>query len=233
MLYSSLKEGKLLSDNVTLEDFKNTEKRDGGSIISSQKVGPSIAKDVTHGAIISVLLSLVAIFIYILIRFRNVAFSIGSTVALACDSTLIIGTYSLLWGILPFSLEIDQTFIGAILTCIGYSINDKVVIFDRVREYLQLYPNREKQLLFNQSLNSTLARTINTSTTTLVVLLVIIFFGGASIRSFAFAMILGVVYGTLSSLFIAAPLAYLTIKGHKNIKADEDIRIQDAQDVKA
>ena len=145
----------------------------------------------------------------------------------------IIGTYSLLWGILPFSLEIDQTFIGAILTCIGYSINDKVVIFDRVREYLQLYPNREKQLLFNQSLNSTLARTINTSTTTLVVLLVIIFFGGASIRSFAFAMILGVVYGTLSSLFIAAPLAYLTIKGHKNIKADEDIRIQDAQDVKA
>ena len=233
VLYSSLKEGKLLSDNVTLEDFKNTEKRDGGSIISSQKVGPSIAKDVTHGAIISVLLSLVAIFIYILIRFRNVAFSIGSTVALACDSTLIIGTYSLLWGILPFSLEIDQTFIGAILTCIGYSINDKVVIFDRVREYLQLYPNREKQLLFNQSLNSTLARTINTSTTTLVVLLVIIFFGGASIRSFAFAMILGVVYGTLSSLFIAAPLAYLTIKGHKNIKADEDIRIQDAQDVKA
>ena len=233
VLYNSLSAGKLLSDKVTLEDFKNTEKRDGGSIISSQKVGPSIAKDVTHGAIISVLLSLIAIFIYILIRFRNVAFSIGSTIALMCDSTLIIGTYSLLWGVLPFSLEVDQTFIGAILTCIGYSINDKVVIFDRVREYLHLYPNREKQLLFNQSLNSTLARTINTSTTTLVVLLVIIFFGGASIRSFAFAMILGVIYGTSSSLFIAAPLAYLTIRGNKKIKEDQNIRIQDARDVKA
>ncbi len=233
VLYNSLSAGKLLSSHVTLDDFKNTEKRDGGSIISSQKVGPSIAKDVTHGAIISVLLSLVAIFIYILIRFHNIAFSIGSTVALACDSTLIIGTYSLLWGVLPFSLEVDQTFIGAILTCIGYSINDKVVIFDRVREYLQLYPNREKQLLFNQSLNSTLARTINTSTTTLVVLLVIIFFGGASIRSFAFAMILGVIYGTSSSLFIAAPLAYLTIRGNKKIQEDKDIRIQDATDIKA
>ncbi|MBP3774902.1 MAG: protein translocase subunit SecDF [Bacteroidaceae bacterium] len=233
VLYKSLSDGKLLSDKVTLEDFKNTEKRDGGSIISSQKVGPSIAKDVTHGAIISVLLSLIAIFIYILIRFRNVAFSLGSTIALACDATLIIGTYSLLWGIVPFSLEVDQTFIGAILTCIGYSINDKVVVFDRVREYLGLYPNRDKQLLFNQSLNSTLARTINTSITTLLVLLVIFIFGGDSIRSFAFAMILGVVYGTLSSLFIAAPLAYITLRGTKGIKADESIRVQDAQNVKA
>ena len=133
---------------------------------------------------------------------------------------------------MPFSLEIDQPFIGAILTCIGYSINDKVVVFDRIREYLGLYPNRDKQLLFNQSLNSTLARTINTSTTTLLVLLVIFFFGGESIRSFAFAMILGVVFGTLSSLFIAGPLAFLTMRGNKEIGDDQQVRIQDAKDVK-
>ena len=206
-LYKALKKGKLLADYVTLNRFIDRDNRAGGSIISSQKVGPSIAKDVTHGAIIA----LAAIFVYILIRFRNVAFSIGSTIALACDAILIIGTYSLLWGIVPFSLEIDQTFIGAILTCIGYSINDKVVIFDRVREFLHLYPKRDRQLLFNQSLNTTLARTINTSSTTLLVLLCIFILGGDSIRSFAFAMILGVIYGTLSSLFLAAPLAYLTM----------------------
>ena len=139
------------------------------------------------------------------------AFSIGSVVGLTCDAILIIGTYSLLWGRVPFSLEIDQTFIGAILTCIGYSINDKVVVFDRIREFLHLYPKRDRQLLFNQSLNTTLARTINTSVTTLIVLLCIFFLGGDSIRSFAFAMILGVVYGTCSSLFLAAPLAFLTL----------------------
>ncbi len=210
-LYNALKKGNLLADYVTLKRFIDRDNRAGGSIISSQKVGPSVAKDVTHGAIISVIFALIAIFIYILIRFRNVAFSIGSTIALACDAILIIGTYSLLWGIVPFSLEIDQTFIGAILTCIGYSINDKVVIFDRVREYFHLYPKRDRQLLFNQSLNTTLARTINTSTTTLLVLLCIFLLGGDSIRSFAFAMILGVVYGTFSSLFLAAPLAYLTM----------------------
>ena len=210
-LYKALKKGKLLADYVTLNRFIDRDNRAGGSIISSQKVGPSIAKDVTHGAIISVIFALAAIFVYILIRFRNVAFSIGSTIALACDAILIIGTYSLLWGIVPFSLEIDQTFIGAILTCIGYSINDKVVIFDRVREFLHLYPKRDRQLLFNQSLNTTLARTINTSSTTLLVLLCIFILGGDSIRSFAFAMILGVIYGTLSSLFLAAPLAYLTM----------------------
>jgi len=213
-LYNALSKGKLLAEDVTLERFIDRDNRAGGSIISSQKVGPSIAKDVTYGAIISVILALGAIFIYILIRFRNVAFSIGSTVALTCDAILIIGTYSLLWGVLPFSLEIDQTFIGAILTCIGYSINDKVVVFDRIREFLHLYPKRDRQLLFNQSLNTTLARTLNTSISTLIVLLCIFIFGGDSIRSFAFAMILGVVYGTCSSIFLAAPLAYLTL-GHK------------------
>ncbi|MBR3372434.1 MAG: protein translocase subunit SecDF [Bacteroidaceae bacterium] len=221
ILYKSLKEGNLLSAGVPFEQFKDRDNQKGGSIISSQKVGPSVAKDVTYGAIKAVIFALIAIFLYIFIRFRNVAFSIGSTVGLICDSLLIIGTYSLLWGVMPFSLEVDQTFIAAVLTCIGYSINDKVVIFDRIREFLKLYPKRDKQLLFNQSLNTTLARTINTSTTTLLVLLCIFFLGGDSIRSFSFAMILGVIYGTLSSLFIAAPLAYL-ILGGKIKKGAED-----------
>ena len=141
--------------------------------------------------------------------------SIGSIVALTSDTIMIIGAYSLFWGILPFSLEIDQTFIGAILTAIGYSINDKVVIFDRVREFFGLYPKRDKRMLFNDSLNTTLARTINTSLSTLIVLLCIFILGGDSIRSFAFAMILGVVIGTLSSLFIASPIAYNMMKNKK------------------
>ena len=156
---------------------------------------------------------MIVIGLYILLRFRNIAYSVGATVALVVDTVLIIGMYSLGYGILPFSLEIDQTFIGAILTAIGYSINDKVVIFDRVREFFHLYPKRDRAKLFNDSLNTTLARTINTSLSTLIVLLCILFLGGDSIRSFAFAMILGVVIGTLSSLFVAAPVAYLTM-GH-------------------
>lgn len=219
ILYKSLNEGKFLADGVTFEVFKDRDNKAGGSIISSQKVGPSVAKDVTYGAIRAVIFALIAIFLYIFVRFRNIAFSIGSTIGLICDSLLIIGTYALLWGVLPFSLEVDQTFIAAILTCIGYSINDKVVIFDRIREFIKLYPKRDRQELFNQSLNTTLARTINTSSTTLLVLLCIFFLGGDSIRSFSFAMILGVIYGTCSSIFIAAPLAYL-ILGHK-VKKEE------------
>ena len=211
-IYETLVEGgQIDGSTVTLEHFIDRDNRTGGSIISSQKVGPSIAEDITYGAIWSVILALIAIFIYILIRFRNVAFSVGSVVALTLDTVLIIGVYSLCWGWIGFSLEIDQTFIGAILTAIGYSINDKVVIFDRIREELKLYPKRDKQLVFNQSLNSTLARTINTSVSTLIVLLCIFIFGGDSIRSFAFAMILGVLIGTTSSLFIAAPTAYLVL----------------------
>ena len=152
-----------------------------------------------------------AIFLYILVRFRNVAFSVGSIVALAFDALVVIGFYSILWGILPFSLEVDQTFIGAVLTVIGYSINDKVVVFDRIRENLGLYKKRDYQTIFNDSLNQTLARTLNTSISTLIVLLCIFILGGNSIRSFSFAMILGVVFGTLSSIFIAAPIAYLTL----------------------
>jgi SecD/SecF fusion protein len=217
-LYESLKEGKLLGEGTTLDVFIDRDNRTGGSIISSQKVGPSIADDIKTSAIWSVLFALIAIGLYILLRFRNIAYSIGATAALALDTTLIIGAYSLCHTWAPFSLEIDQTFIGAILTAIGYSINDKVVIFDRIREFFHLYPKRDRQQLFNDSLNTTLARTINTSVSTLIVLLCIFILGGDSIRSFAFAMILGVVIGTCSSLFIAAPIAYLTMG--KRIKED-------------
>ena len=218
ILFNTLKKAGLVSqDNV--DHFKNPDVREGGSIISSQKVGPSVAKDITYGAIISVLIALVAIFLYILLRFRNLAFSVGAIVALALDALVVLGLYSALWGILPMSLEIDQVFIGAILTVIGYSINDKVVVFDRIRENIGLYGKRDRQQLFNDSLNQTLARTINTSVTTLIVLLAIFILGGDSIRSFSFAMILGVIFGTLSSLLIAAPTAYLTMG--RTIKEDE------------
>lgn len=216
-LYETLK--PVLTQNITLETFIDRDNHTGGSIVSSQKVGPSIADDIKTGAIYSVVLALLAIGLYILLRFRNIAYSIGSIVALSCDTIMIIGAYSLFWGILPFSLEIDQTFIGAILTAIGYSINDKVVIFDRVREFFGLYPKRDKRVLFNDSLNTTLARTINTSLSTLIVLLCIFILGGDSIRSFAFAMILGVVIGTLSSLFIASPIAYNMMKNKKVVAA--------------
>lgn len=209
-LYETLK--PLLTQNISLETFIDRENHTGGSIISSQKVGPSIADDIKVSAIWSVVLALIAIGLYILLRFRNIAYSIGSVAALACDTIVILGAYSIFWGILPFSLEIDQTFIGAILTAIGYSINDKVVIFDRVREFFGLYPKRDKLTLFNDSLNTTLARTINTSLSTLIVLLCIFILGGDSIRSFAFAMILGVVFGTLSSLFVASPIAFMLLK---------------------
>lgn len=213
-LYETLK--PLLTQNITLETFIDRENHTGGSIISSQKVGPSIADDIKVSAIWSVVLALIAIGLYILLRFRNIAYSIGSVCALACDTIIILGAYSMFWGVLPFSLEIDQTFIGAILTAIGYSINDKVVIFDRVREFFSLYPKRNKKVLFNDSLNTTLARTINTSLSTLIVLLCIFILGGDSIRSFAFAMILGVVFGTLSSLFVASPIAYMLMKHSKD-----------------
>ena len=217
-LYTCLKKGGFVKQE-SVEAFKNPDVREGGSIISSTKVGPSVAKDITYGAIISVLVALVAIFIYILIRFRNVAFSVGSIVALAVDTVVVIGFYSALYDIVPWSLEIDQTFIGAILTVIGYSINDKVVVFDRIRENLGIHVKQDPQIIFNDSVNQTLARTINTSVSTLIVLLCIFILGGDSIRSFSFAMILGVFFGTLSSIFIAAPTAYLTLG--KKIKEEE------------
>ena len=212
-LYEALK--PMLTQNITLATFIDRDNHTGGSIISSQKVGPSIADDIKTSAIWSVVFALVAIGLYILIRFRNIAYSAGSVAALTSDTLMILGAYSLCWGWMPFSLEIDQTFIGAILTAIGYSINDKVVIFDRVREFFGLYPKRNVKQLFDDSLNTTLARTINTSLSTLIVLLCIFILGGDSIRSFAFAMILRVVIGTLSSLFVASPIAYMMLKNKK------------------
>lgn len=219
ILFKALsKEGMVTQKSV--EAFKNPDVRAGGSIISSAKVGPSVAKDITYGAIISVIFALIAIFLYILLRFRNLAFSLGASVALAIDTVVVLGFYSLLWNVVPFSLEIDQTFIGAILTVIGYSINDKVVVFDRIRENLGLHPKAELQSLFNDSINQTLARTINTSLSTLIVLLCILFLGGESIRSFAFAMSLGVVIGTLSSIFVASPIAF-RVMGRRIKETDE------------
>ena len=217
ILFETLTKGGFISQ-ANISDFKNPDVREGGSIISSAKVGPSVAKTITYGAIISVIIALFAIFIYIFVRFRNFSFSVGAIVALALDALVVLGIYSVCWGWLPMSLEIDQVFIGAILTVIGYSINDKVVVFDRIRENINLYGKRDRQIVFNDSLNQTLARTINTSVTTFLVLAIIFVFGGDSIRSFSFAMILGVVFGTLSSIFVAAPIAYLTMG--KSIKEE-------------
>ena len=223
ILFKALSEAGMVTQK-SVEAFKNPDVRAGGSIISSAKVGPSVAKDITYGAIISVIFALIAIFLYILLRFRNIAFSLGSTFALAIDTIVVLGFYSLLWNVVPFSLEIDQTFIGAILTVIGYSINDKVVVFDRIRENLTLYKKRDFFTIFNNSLNETLARTVNTSLTTLLVLLCIFILGGDSIRSFAFAMIIGVVFGTLSSIFVAAPIAYMTLsKRDKGERGDKPL----------
>ena len=210
ILFNSLTKAGLVTQ-TDISKFRNPDIREGGSIISSAKVGPSVAKDITQGAIISVLVAILAIFLYILLRFRNVAFSLGSTIALAFDTLFVLGVYSLLWGLVPMSLEVDQTFIGAILTVIGYSINDKVVVFDRIRENMHLFEKRNRWTLFNDSLNQTLARTVNTGSATLLVLIICFFFAGESIRSFSLTMILGIVFGTFSSIFIAAPVAYLTL----------------------
>lgn len=214
VLYNALKKGGFVSQ-TSVESFKNPDIREGGSIISSAKVGPSVAKDITHGAIISVALAIVFIFLYILLRFRNIGFSVGSIVGLILDTTIVVGIFSLCYGWIGFSLEIDQTFIGAILTVIGYDINDTVVVYDRIRENLRNNKHRlnktDMQGLFNDSINQTLSRTINTSVSTLIVLISIFILGGDSIRSFSFAMIIGVIIGTLSSIFIASPVAYLVL----------------------
>ena len=209
-LYKTLKAHGLVTQK-DVQAFKNPDIRQGGSIISSAKVGPSVASSITWSAVESVFFALVFIFLYILLRFRNLAFSAGATTALTFDAITVIGFFSLLYGIMPFPMEVDQTFIGAVLTVIGYSINDKVVVFDRIRENLRLHPKQDYRELFNDSINQTLARAINTSFSTLIVLLCILFLGGESIQAFAFAMTLGVVLGTISSIFIASPIAYLLL----------------------
>ncbi len=191
--------------NMSKDDFSTSNESVG--VVSSETVGPSIASDMTRQAIWAVLFSLLAMALYILFRFRNIAFSIGALAAVAFTSFIVIGFYNL-HGLLPFSMEIDQTFIAAILTVIGYQVNDTVVVFDRVREYRKLYPKQDLYDTFNKALCSTLSRTLMTSITTLLVLFIMLFFGGESIRSFIFAMILGVIIGTCSSLFIASPVAY-------------------------
>lgn len=188
-------------------------------IQSSQKVGPSIAEDTMKSAFLALAIALICMGIYILVRFNNWAFSAGTVAALSVDTFAVIGLYSLLWKVMPFSMEIDQTFVAAILTIVGYSINDKVVVFDRVREYMHLYPKRDLKTLFNDSMNATLARTINTGLSTILVIICILFFGGDAVRSFVFAMLIGVVVGTVTSLFVASPVAYvLMTKQSKKIE---------------
>ena len=214
ILYNALKKGGFVSQ-ASVTNFKNPDIREGGSIIQSAKVGPSIAKNITYNAFMSVLLAIFFIFLYILLRFRNIGFSVGSIVGLVLDTTIVIGCFSLCYGWIGFSLEIDQTFIGAILTVIGYDINDTVVVYDRIRENLRKHQHTlgkaDIQKIFNDSINQTLSRTINTSVSTLIVLVSIFILGGDSIRSFAFAMIIGIIIGTLSSIFIASPVAYLVL----------------------
>ena len=197
-----------LPEGITLNEFKSTEVNPEVGIMQSQKVGPAVADDITQSAIWAVLAALLGIFVYVLIRFRNVAFSVGALVGLAHDALFVLGAYALLWKVMPFSMEIDQSFIAAILTIIGYSINDTVVVFDRVREYKGLYPKRELMLNMNNALNDTLSRTFSTSMSTFVVLLAIFCFGGETIRGFVFALMLGVIIGTYSTLCVATPLAY-------------------------
>jgi len=203
-----------IGGEVELDDFINGQ----DYIISSHKVGPTIADDIKRTAVIVIFASLLIIFLYILARFRNWQFGLGALAALVHDVMIVIGLFSLLHGIMPFSLELDQSFIAAILTVVGYSINDTVVVFDRIREYVGLQKKRERREIFNTALNSTLSRTFSTSLSTFFVLLAIFIFGGDVIRGFTFALLIGVVVGTYSSLFIATPVVYDTIKGDEKIR---------------
>ncbi|MBR5855038.1 MAG: protein translocase subunit SecDF [Paludibacteraceae bacterium] len=206
LLYEGCK--PFLPEGTSFDEFKSTEINPTVGIMQSQKVGPVVADDITQSAVWAVLAALLGIFLYVLLRFRNVAFSVGALVGLAHDALFVLGAYALLWKVMPFSMEIDQSFIAAILTIIGYSINDTVVVFDRVREYKGLYPKRELMLNMNNALNDTLSRTFSTSMSTFVVLLAIFCFGGETIRGFVFALMLGVIVGTYSTLCVATPLAY-------------------------
>ena len=205
IIYEAMK--PLYSYEISFEQFRNTQTDENG-ILNADKIGPSIAKDTTWNAIYSVLFSLIAIGLYITLRFKRWQWASGATLALAVNALAIIGLFSMLYGLLPFNLEVNQAFIAAILTLIGYSINDTVVIFDRIREYITLYPKRNFRDNINNAICSTLSRTINTSGTTLVTLLAIFLFGGETIRGFIFALLVGVIVGTYSSVFVATPIAY-------------------------
>ena len=211
IIYEALK--SLYSYDITFDNFRNTQD-DTNGIVTADKIGPSIAHDMTVNSILSVLFSLIAIGLYITFRFSRWQMAVGATLALAVNAFFVIGLFSLLYGIVPFNLEVNQAFIAAILTIIGYAINDTVVVFDRIREYLTLYPKRNFRENVNNAINSTLSRTINTSGTTLVTLLAIFFFGGETIRGFIFALTIGVVVGTAATIFIATPVAYELMKKH-------------------
>ncbi|MDR1517481.1 MAG: protein translocase subunit SecDF [Dysgonamonadaceae bacterium] len=204
-----------------LKDYIAPGKTVDNYILSSQKVGPSIAEDLLKDASIAMIIALICMGIYILARFNNWAFSVGTTAALAVDAFSVVGFYSLLWKVMPFSMEIDQTFVAAILTVVGYSINDKVVQFDRIREFTQLYPKRGLKALFNDSMNATLTRTINTGLSTILVIICIIFLGGEAVRSFVFAMLIGIVVGTITSLFVATPVAYKLLLKKSDKEAEQ------------
>ena len=205
IIYDAMK--SLYSYDISFEQFRNTQ-TDVNGILTADKIGPSIAKDMTWNAIYSVLFSLIAIGLYITFRFKRWQWASGATIALAVNALFIIGLFSMLYGFVPFNLEVNQAFIAAILTIIGYAINDTVVVFDRIREYLGMYPKRNLKENVNNAINSTLSRTINTSGTTLVTLLAIFFFGGETIRGFIFALTVGVIVGTAATIFIATPIAY-------------------------
>ena len=203
-----------LDDDATLDEFINGQ----DYIISSHKVGPTIADDIKRTAVFVIFASLVIIFLYILARFRNWQFGLGALAALVHDVLIVLGLFSILDGVMPFSLELDQSFIAAILTVVGYSINDTVVVFDRIREYVGLQKKRERRDIINTALNSTLSRTFSTSLSTFFVLLSIFVLGGDVIRGFTFALLLGVIVGTYSSLFIATPVVYDTVKGDETTR---------------
>ena len=217
-LYNALK--GFFATELSFAEFTSTLENPNG-IISSDKVGPTIANDITRDAIIAVIIALFVIFAYIAVRFRGWTWGLGGVTGLAHTALIVIGFFSLFSGILPFSLDIDQTFIAAILTIIGYAINDTVVIFDRIREYKELHPKADFKLNVNEALNSTLSRTMNTSLTTLITMLTIAIFGGEVIRGLAVALILGIIIGTYASIFIATPIMYDVTKKAAEKKADK------------
>jgi len=204
LLLDGLKKGGYVGSDISMQEFDSQYRQ------SSQKVGPTISDDIKKDALIAVIFSLIIIFLYILLRFRNWQYGMGAIIALAHDTTIVLGIFSLFYGILPFSLEIDQAFIAAILTVIGYSINDTVIVYDRIREYLHIHPKRSKEQNMNEAMNSTLRRTFSTSLSTLVVLFAIFLFGGTSIQGFTFALLVGILVGTYSSVFIATPIVFDT-----------------------
>ncbi|MEG2612381.1 MAG: protein translocase subunit SecF, partial [Alistipes sp.] len=218
ILFNALK--PLYSYDLTFDAFRNTQS-DANGIVNADKIGPSIAKDMTWNAIWAVFFSLVAIGLYITFRFKRWQWATGATAALAFNAFFVIGIFSLLYGFVPFNLEVNQAFIAAILTIIGYSINDTVVVFDRIREYLGLYPKRNLKENVNNAINSTLSRTINTSGTTLVTLLAMFFFGGETIRGFIFALLIGVIIGTASTIFVATPIAYDLMKKRAKLDVED------------